>query len=293
MRGQPDERLALGFMSAHPDGAARLLERAEPHEAAALLDEVPAGVAAGVLRLMSPAAVAACAAAMPVERLATVVAELPLDAAGAVMHRLAPERRDAVLTRLPASAETPLRQMLAYGPYTAGALADPLALALPEDLTVAEAQRRLRVRGEHLLYYIYVVTRDQILVGVLDLPELMAARPKDTLAAAMRRDPIRLEASTAFATLAAHPAWQNLDVLPVVDAESRLVGAIRHMAIRRLEAELGLRARSESVLGTLVGLSELYWAGLAGMFPRVAAAVLPTEAPLPEPARPEEVPDAR
>jgi magnesium transporter len=288
---QPDERLALGFMEAHPDGAARLLERAEPAEAAALLNEVPAGVAAGVLRLMAPAAVAGCASAMPAERLAAVMGELPLDAAAAVMHRLVPERREAVLTRLPVTVETSLRRMLAYGPYTAGALADPLALALPEDLTVGEAQRRLRVRGEHLLYYIYIVSRDQTLVGVLDLPELMAARPKDALAAAMHRDPIRLEAGTAFATLAAHPAWQTLDLLPVVDTEGRLIGAIRHMAVRRLEAELGLRARSESVLATLVGLSELYWAGLAGMFPRVAASVT-TGSPSVEPLPPGEVPDA-
>ena len=290
---QADERLALGFMEAHPDGAARLLERAEPAEAAALLGEVPAKVAAGVLRLMSPAAVAGSAAAMPVEGLAAVVAELPLDAAAVVMHRLASDRRDAVLTRLPVTAEAPLRRVLAYGPYTAGALADPLALALPEDLTVGEAQRRLRGRGEHLFYYLYIVSRNQTLVGVLDLPELMSARPKDTLAAAMRRDPIRLEADTGFATLAAHPAWQELDALPVVDGEGRLVGAIRHKAVRRLEAELGLRARNESVLGTLVGLSELYWAGLAGMFPRVAAAVLPPQSPSPEPGPPGEVPDAR
>ncbi|MGH7581111.1 MAG: CBS domain-containing protein, partial [Gemmatimonadales bacterium] len=210
-----------------------------------------------------------------------------------VMHRLEPGRRDAVLTRLPAAVEAPLRRLLAYGPYTAGALADPLVLALPEDLTVTEAQNRLRGRRGHLFYYLYVVGRDQRLAGVLDLAELMAARPKDTLAAAMRRDPIRLETDTAFANLAAHPAWQELDALPVVDSEGRLVGAIRHMAVRRLEAELGLRARSESVLATLVGLSELYWAGLAGMFPRVAAAALASQSPPPAPGASDEVPHAR
>lgn len=274
---QADERLALGFMEAHPDGAARLLERAAPDEAAALLDEVPVPVVAGILRLMAPPAAAGCAAAMRVERLAEIVGELPLDAAASVMHRLEPGRRDAVFARLPVTVEVPLRRLLAFGAHTAGALADPLALALPQDLTVAQAVEQLRGRGGHLLYYLYVVARDQTLVGVLDLPELMSAPPEDTLAAAMRRNPIRLEAETGFVTLAAHPAWQNLDVLPVVDSQGRLVGAIRHMAVRRLEAELGLRARSESVLATLVGLSELYWAGLAGMFPRVASAVLPSQ----------------
>jgi magnesium transporter len=274
---QPDERLALGFMEAHPDGAARLLERAAPEEAAALLDEVPVSLVAGILRLMAPASAAGCAAAMSVERLAEIVAELPLDAAVSLMHRLEPGLRDAVLAGLPVTKEVPLRRLLAFGAHTAGALADPLALALPEDLTVTEAVAQLRGRSGHLLYYLYVVARDQRLVGVLDMPELMSARPEDTLAAAMRRNPIRLEADIGFVTLAAHPAWQNLDVLPVVDGQGRLMGAIRHMAVRRLEAELGLRARSDSVLATLVGLSELYWAGLAGMFPRVAAAVLPSQ----------------
>ncbi|HEX6105962.1 MAG TPA: CBS domain-containing protein [Gemmatimonadales bacterium] len=287
-----DERLALAFMEAHPEGAARLLERAGPVEAAALLADVPVGVAAGVLRLMAPAAVAGCAAALPVERLAEIVGDLPLDAAAGVMHRLDPERREAVLVSLPVTAEAPLRRLLAYGAHTAGALADPLVLALPEDLTVAEAQRRLRGGGEHLFYYLYIVARDGRLVGVLDIPELMAARPRDTLGAAMHRDPVRLEAGTGFVTLAAHPAWQELDALPVVDGHGRLVGALRHKAVRRLEAELGLRARNESVIATLVGLSELYWAGLSGLFPRVAAAEPPVSPPA-ETRPSEEVPDAR
>lgn len=287
----PDERLAHGFMEAHPDGAAQRLEGTSAADAAAMLAGVPARVAAEVLRRMAPTSIPACAEALPASQLAAIVGEMPLDAAGALLHRLAAESRETVLTRLPATAEAQLRRLLAYGPYTAGALADPLALALPEDLTIAEAQSRLRGRRGHLFYYLYVVTRDQRLVGVLDLPELMAARPKEALAAAMRRDPIRLEADTGFATLAAHPSWQELDALPVVDREGRLVGAIRHMAVRRLEAELGLRAQSESVLATLVGLSELYWAGLAGMFPRVAAAVLQPHSPPPAPSASDEVPD--
>ena len=289
----PDERLALRHMEAHPESAARLLERAPPADAAALLAGVPTRTAATVVRAMVPAAVAACAAGLSDEVFAGIMAELPLDAAAAALHRLDPARREAILARLPVTAEAPLRRLLSYGPHTAGALADPMVLALPEDLTVAEAQRQLRGTGEHLFYYFYIVARDQTLVGVLDLPELMAARPRDTLGAAMHRNPVRLEAHTDFPTIVAHPAWQDFDALPVVDPYGKLVGAIRHKAVRRLEAELGLRARNESVLATLVGLSELYWAGLAGMFPRVAAAVLPDQTTSSSGAPSEETPDAR
>lgn len=272
---RPDERLAQSYLECHPEDAARLMERSAADECATVLAEVPAATAADVLRRMSPGSLAACVAAIPEDGLVDIVAALPVDAAAGLMHRLDPARRDAVLARLPVTAEAPLRRLLSYDAHSAGAIADPLVLALPEDITVAEAQEQLRGSQEHLFFYFYVVTRDQRLVGVLDLPELMAAPPADRLDDVMHRDPIRVSADTDLATLIAHPSWQDLDALPVVDPHGQLVGAIRHKVVRRLEAELGLRARSESVVATLVGLSELYWAGLAGMFPRVAAAVLP------------------
>lgn len=270
-----DERLARSYLEDHPEDAARLMERAAAQDCATLLAEVPAAAAAEVLRRMSPGSMAACVAGIPDDALVDIVAALPVDAAAGLMHRLEPSRRDGVLSRLPVTAEAPLRRLLSYEAHSAGAIADPLVLALPEDISVAEAQEQLRGSQEHLFFYFYVVTRDQRLTGVLDLPELMAAPPGDSLCDVMHREPIRVTADTDLVTLIAHPSWQDLDALPVVDPHGRLVGAIRHKVVRRLEAELGLRARNESVLATLVGLSELYWAGLAGMFPRVAAAVQP------------------
>jgi predicted transcriptional regulator len=88
----------------------------------------------------------------------------------------------------------------------------------------------------------------------------MTARPKQTLAAVMRRDVVRLDALTDVATVAMHPAWRDLDALPVVDSTGKLVGGIRHRIIRQLASDSG-----RPMMETIVQLSELYWAGLSGI----------------------------
>jgi hypothetical protein len=50
-----------------------------------------------------------------------------------------------------------------------------------------------------------------------------------------------------------------------VDVAGRLIGAIRHQAVRRLSQDPG-----RPMMATIVGLSELYWAGLAGMLASLA-----------------------
>jgi CBS-domain-containing membrane protein len=92
------------------------------------------------------------------------------------------------------------------------------------------------------------------------MPELMAARPKEMLSAVMRRDLVSVDAHLDVATLAVHPAWRDLDALPVVDSAGRLIGAIRHKTIRRTSGH-----NPRLMVTTIVGLSELYWAGLSGM----------------------------
>jgi magnesium transporter len=259
--------LALAFVADHPDDAARLLERVASGDAAAILAGVPAAVAAEVYRALAPSPAASCAAALGDDALAAILAALPLDAARATLRRVDPARREVLLARLETERRDRLRAALAYAEDAAGALADPLVLALPDDMTVADAQRQLRGSGRHLLSEVYVVARDRTLVGTVTLPDLIKARPRDTLAAVMDRAVARLEAHVDLVTIAAHPAWLDRDALPVVNPDGTLIGAIRHTAIRRRGAE-----SAPPMMTTLVGLSELYWAGLTGILASLAPA---------------------
>jgi magnesium transporter len=255
-----EERVATAFLGDHPDDAARILERLNPADAADLLGGLPVDHVAAVFRVLGPVPASACAAAMPDESLAPILDVLPLDDASVALRGVEDERHEPLLARLGSERRAQLQRILAWRDDTAGSLADPLVLALTDDLSVAEAQRQLRGSRQHLFYYVYVVDRAGLLVGVLAIPELMAARPKAVLRDVMKENPVRLEADADFATVAVHPAWRDLDALPVVDGEGHLVGAIRHKTVRRIGWSPG-RPFTE----TLVRLSEVYWAGMSGL----------------------------
>lgn len=266
-----EERLAIAFLGEHPDEAGRLLERMEPSDAAAVIATLATPVAADVMHRLAPSSAAGCAAALDDATLAAIVDGMPLEPAAAVMRGLERRRRDNVLDQIADERREQLRVLLSLPENSAGAIADPLALAVPDDITVAEAQKQLRGSDRHLFYYVYVVRRDRTLVGALAMPELMAARPKEMLSAVMRRDLVRVDAHLDLATLAVHPAWRDLDALPVVDAAGRLIGAIRHKTIRRASGH-----SPRPMMTTIVGLSELYWVGLSGMLASLAPGMGPS-----------------
>lgn len=262
-----EERLALALVADHPEDAARLIERASPADAATLLGRISPPMAAGIFRALGPSAAAACAAELDDDHLAAIIEALPLDVASTILRRSEAARRESVLALVAEERSERLRALLEFAENTAGAAADPEVLALAVDTTAEDARMQLREVPGHLLTYLYIVARDRTLVGVMNIGELMAAAPKETLGAAMHGDPVRLDANTDIATVSAHPAWRDFDALPVVDSATRLVGAIRHRTIRRMTSE-----NTHAVVATIVGLSELYWTGLSGMLASLAPA---------------------
>ena len=257
------ESLSEAFLQAHPDDAARLLERFAPQDVAAVLSTCLPSVASAVLqRMVSPAA-DDCVSLMSDEHGALVIAELPSARATELLRRMLPERRRAFLEMLPAKCAGPLGRVIQYPPHTAGALVDPLTATFPDDISVEEARDRLAGFTTHVHYYLYVVNREQTLVGVLNLRELMLGRPQALLASMMQRQVVSVPASTSREQIITNPYWQQFHALPVVDAHGVFLGVLRYDVFRRLETEAAPRDAVELALGTILAIGELYWVGLA------------------------------
>lgn len=258
-----DFAAAAWFLEDHPEEAAAVLERVSFADAAALLSELDPKLGASALARLSASLAVDCLQAMHGEHAAALLAELPIDVAARLLRRATEHTRERWLAALPSQTGDVLRRKLRYPPGTAGALADPLVLALPGDLTVAHAQKQLRRSAERADYYIYIVDRDQRLVGALDIRELMLAQARNTLESVMHRDPVRVPASSDLAAILAHPGWRELDALPVVDAGGVFFGIVRHRTLRQIAGIDADQAPSKPMISTLVSLGELYWGGLA------------------------------
>jgi magnesium transporter len=222
---------------------------------------------------MAPLAASGCLARLSPECAVAILTALPLNAAAGLLRRLDADVRERALAHAPADWSMSLRRLLQYPEGTAGALMEPEALALPGDIRVGEARARVRRAPHSLLSYLYVVDREQRLIGVLTLRELMLAPPKTLLSSAMRSHVLRLLAHADFASILAHPGWRDFHVLPVVDDGGVFVGVIRHEKLRRLE-DTASRPANQAI-STMLSLGELYWIGLTGMLAGVAATILP------------------
>lgn len=275
---ETEQLFAQAFLAAHPEDAAPLLERLSPQEAAALLEDTPPQVAAAVLRRMAPFSGATCLANIAAESLEPILSMLPLDIAAGLLRRLNHSVQEQLLAQAAPEVAAPLRLLLQYPEGSAGALMDPRAFALPEDLAVSEALERVRQTPQHVLYYLYVVNREHTLVGVLNLRELMLASPTALLADVMRQSVARISARADRVIIVAHSAWRDVHALPVIDDAGVFLGTLRYETLRRLENESATNRQTQNAVATLLTVGELYWTGLSHMLAGLASALTPPAA---------------
>lgn len=251
-----ESSLAEALLLRHPMRAAVALEQLGIAPAIEFLSGISREQLARVAPLLSPQFAAEVLGALPIETVAGMLAILPRDGAARLARGLG-ERREAVIALLPDESRASLGVLLRYPPDTAGGLMDPTVLSLPDDLSAGEALARVRELSENARYNLYIVDRQQRLVGVLNLRELLLADPETRLAALMVERPHALPATAGQASIVTHPGWREAHALPVVDEAGRYLGAIRYRTLRMLEEAFrrrGSEAETSGALGELLAI---------------------------------------
>lgn len=256
------ELLVASFFRTHPDDGARILEATSPQAAAALLESIEPEAAALVVRRIATTAGSSYLAAMNPEAAGAVLAEFPVETVGRFLRCMEEPLQEALLGLLPNEMARQARLLLQYPENTAGALMDPLAYTVPDDVTAEQIHRMLQRKPEGIFFYVYVVDRDHRLRGVLDLRELMQADPQAPVSSIMNDDMTILPAGMDLVTLLRHPGWHELDALPVVDENGIFLGMIRQRLIRQISQSSEQDGQSLASWEVLLALGELYWIGL-------------------------------
>lgn len=272
-----ETRLASAFLEEHPREAALALERMPASERAAVLRALPAEASPALGEMVASSAAESVAMLEP-EEAGPALDGLAPDVAIAILRRMSAETAHRLVEGLPNAKQEAIRRLLRYPEGTAGAVMDPMVLAIPEDISVGEARVRLRREAPGLLYYLFVVDRQGLLTGVLDISELMRARARDPIGSVMHAPVEHVQAWTPAASVRAHPAWRSFHALPVTDETGRFAGAIRYQTLRRLEHEAGAGGAAAPRGITVGALGELFQLGLAGLVDGVAAAASPAAA---------------
>ncbi len=273
-----EQQCAVAYARSHPIDAGRRLEKMPADQIVSFLQKLPVPEARDVLAQTQLTAAAACMERLPAKTGLVILRDFPPDHAARVLRIMARTQADALLSQLPSATREQITRMLSYPLNTVGALMDPTVLAVTQDLTVGDVQREFRRAARSAYYYVFVVNREHQLVGVLDLRELFMSDKSAVVKAVMRANPISVSPLTDITTLAAHPSWNDVDALPVVGKDNKLLGFIRHRTVRQQTRSAG-DTRLDQVGATLARLGEIYWATLGALMATAAATVAPAQSP--------------
>lgn len=152
----------------------------------------------------------------------------PDDAADVIQH-LPEGERSGFLDMLDEPTRREVTALLAYAEDAAGGLMSPRFARLRPEMTVGEAIRYLQRQAQaklETIYYAYVLDQDQRLKGVVSFRDLFAAPPHEALTEVLHSDVISVPDTLDQEAVARVIALHDLNALPVVDVDGRMIGIV-------------------------------------------------------------------
>ncbi len=160
------------------------------------------------------------------ERVTDILNELDTDDAADVFESLGDDVARQILPQLDDADE--IRELLLYAGDTAGGIMAAEYVAVADRVTVDEATEEVRRQAEDVedVYTVFVLDRDDRLVGLLSLKSLLLAPARRPVREIMETDFVSVEVDVDQEIVARMMGRYDLVSLPVVDKAGRLVGLI-------------------------------------------------------------------
>jgi magnesium transporter len=193
-----------------------------------LLDQMVVETLADMLEETEPEVQADLVEHMPDEKVADVLEEMAPDEAADLLAELPKGRSEDLLDLMGREEAEDVRKLLTYPVDSAGGLMNTDFLAVPPNLSAAEAMALLRREGPKIqnLFYIYDTEESGSLLGVFSLRDLVLADPATAVTEFMHSRVFTVRPGDSQDDAAHAISKYNLLAVPVVDEENRMQGII-------------------------------------------------------------------
>ena len=218
---------ALELLNAlHPADQGDILVDLPSSSRQEILDELPPEDTADILEYLTEDEAAQVSEQLDTEHLADVLDETDPDVAADVLQNIPDHRLKPTLEEM-VEADTVV-PLLEYPDESAGGVMDPEAPSVMVGSPAGNALDLLRLRSQEESPRIMpVVDEGRRVVGRVDIVKLALARPGLSVSDIMETDVVSVSPDTDQEECAALARQYDLDLIPVVDGEGRLLGAIR------------------------------------------------------------------
>ncbi|MGD0900674.1 MAG: CBS domain-containing protein [Thermoguttaceae bacterium] len=218
------------------------LEELSGKEQEAVFSALDSEKAAETLLEAEPRAQRQIIANLRKERARTILGEMSVPQLASLFSVLPHDDKMELLAMLPADQSRRIETILSKREATAGALMSSGCVTMAKETRVGEALRHLRSSNlDHdMVSYVYVVGEpDKVLLGVVDLRELVLARDETPLGDLMCSPVVAAETDDVREDLEELFAKYHYRMIPVVDRGDHLQGVIHYKDIMK-----GLVARA-------------------------------------------------
>ncbi len=212
----------------HPADIAEIIEQMNPSQRADIIESLDIQMAADVLPEASPEIQAEIIEDLDPERASDILEEMDPDEAADILGDLSEERSEELLREMEPDEANDVRELLTYEDETAGGLMTTDYVSITDGSTADDTitfLRQLQPDAE-TIYYLYVVTGEERLVGVISLRDLIIAQPSKSVTDFMVTRIIHIHPEASLREVAELFQKYNLLALPVVDYGNELKGII-------------------------------------------------------------------
>lgn len=163
------------------------------------------------------------------KEIAEEVEELDTDDAADIIAELPEARQQAVISQIEDEEhKEEIRELLAYDEDTAGGLMAKELVKVYETWTVAGCMRRIRGQAKEVtrVHSIYVVNKEEKLIGRLSLKDLIVAKSEQKISDLVKVNVDYVDVNEDVEEVARVMAKYDLEAIPVVDENKTLLGRI-------------------------------------------------------------------
>jgi magnesium transporter len=234
------DQISSASLSDDPSAIATRIEELPPSDAAQLLAEMSSDRAAQVAEILDPETAGQILVEMDPPQAAAIIGGMQAPEASSLLEHVDPDDRvdilehvsgplhDALLRDMVKERADEVRALEQYPPDTAGGIMTTEVTALYERISVDDAITLLRQLNEELeqMFYVYVINRQNQLVGVLSMRDLILARPdmrlRDIMIRNVRSVPSTMDQEQVAELMRKH----HYLAMPVVGENNVLIGLI-------------------------------------------------------------------
>jgi magnesium transporter len=224
----------------HPVDLADILEELQHEHRMAIFNELDTGLASDTLEEVEPRVQRELVSSLPIERAAELVNEMTPAQAADVLAALPAPETDAILEKVEEVEAVKIRSLIEKHDDHILDFATGHYITFPPGTTVGEVMDKFReaAREAAVVMYVYVTDPANVLLGVVDIKELLQANPVDTLDEIMTTNLVSLDEKDTVAVASKLFARYSFRAIPIVGEGNVMKGAIPYRDIMQLNHRL-------------------------------------------------------